>query len=62
MTATLNPTNELLSHDDFRAALQDAIKGREAKNASFSKAWADVLVVVLGPAGEVVALELAVGP
>ena len=41
MTATLNPTTELLSHDDFRAALQDAIKGREAKNASFSKAWAD---------------------
>jgi pyrroloquinoline quinone (PQQ) biosynthesis protein C len=41
MTATLNPTTELLSHDDFRAALQDAIKGREAKNASFSKAWAE---------------------
>ena len=42
MTATLNPTNtELLSQDDFRAALQGAIKGREAKNASFSKAWAD---------------------
>ncbi len=41
MTATLNPTTELLSHDEFRAALQDAIKGREAKNASFSKAWAD---------------------
>ena len=41
MTATLNPTTELLSHDDFRTALQDAIKGREAKNASFSKAWAD---------------------
>jgi pyrroloquinoline-quinone synthase len=32
---------ELLNHEDFRAALQDAIKGREAKNASFSKAWAD---------------------
>ena len=32
---------ELLSHDEFRAALQDAIKGREASNASFSKAWAD---------------------
>src|SRR5215468_3871507 len=32
---------ELLSRDDFRAALQDAIKGREAKNASFSQAWAD---------------------
>ena len=41
MTATLNPTTELLSHDDFRAALEDAIKGREAKNASFSKAWAN---------------------
>jgi pyrroloquinoline-quinone synthase len=32
---------ELLSHDEFRAALQDAIKGREAANASFSQAWAD---------------------
>ena len=32
---------ELLAHDEFRAALEDAIKGREAKNASFSKAWAD---------------------
>ncbi|PXY22813.1 TenA family transcriptional regulator [Prauserella muralis] len=32
---------ELLSRADFRAALEDAIKGREAKNASFSKAWAD---------------------
>lgn len=32
---------ELLSRDDFRAALQDAIKGREAKNASFSQAWAE---------------------
>ncbi|ANY08824.1 TenA family transcriptional regulator [Pseudonocardia sp. HH130630-07] len=32
---------ELLDRDDFRAALEDAIKGREAKNASFSKAWAD---------------------
>jgi pyrroloquinoline-quinone synthase len=31
----------LLSRDDFRTALQDAIKGREAKNASFSQAWAD---------------------
>ncbi|WP_214316788.1 TenA family transcriptional regulator [Nonomuraea sediminis] len=31
----------LLSRDEFRQALQDAIKGREAKNASFSKAWAD---------------------
>lgn len=32
---------ELLSRDDFRAALEDAIKGREAKNASFSTAWAE---------------------
>lgn len=31
----------LLSRDEFRQALQDAIKGREAKNASFSQAWAD---------------------
>lgn len=31
---------ELLSRDDFRAALEEAIKGREAKNASFSQAWA----------------------
>jgi pyrroloquinoline-quinone synthase len=40
MTALLTHT-ELLSHEDFRVALKDAIKGREAKNASFSKAWAD---------------------
>src|SRR3954468_19944618 len=40
MTQMLDRT-ELLSQDDFRVALQDAIKGREAKNASFSKAWAD---------------------
>ncbi len=32
---------ELLNTTDFRAALEDAIKGREAKNASFSKAWAN---------------------
>jgi pyrroloquinoline-quinone synthase len=32
---------ELLSRDDFRAALEDAIKGREAKDASFSTAWAE---------------------
>ena len=32
---------ELLSKDDFRTALEDAIKGREAKNASFSLAWAN---------------------
>jgi hypothetical protein len=34
-------TTELLSRDDFRAALEHAIKGREAKNASFSQAWAE---------------------
>ena len=32
---------ELLSKDEFRAALEEAIKGREAKNASFSLAWAN---------------------
>ena len=32
---------ELLSKEAFRAELENAIKGREAKNASFSKAWAD---------------------
>lgn len=31
---------ELLSKEEFRAALEEAIKGREAKNASFSQAWA----------------------
>jgi pyrroloquinoline-quinone synthase len=31
---------ELLNEQDFRTALEDAIKGREAKNASFSQAWA----------------------
>lgn len=31
---------QLLSKDEFRSALQEAIKGREAKNASFSEAWA----------------------
>lgn len=41
MTLTADTgTPQLLSADDFRAALEDAIKGREAKNASFSKAWA----------------------
>ncbi|WP_308816329.1 TenA family transcriptional regulator [Pseudonocardia alni] len=35
------PMPGLLSREDFRAALEDAIKGREAKNASFSQAWAD---------------------
>ena len=32
---------ELLDHREFRAALADAIKGREAKDASFSRAWAE---------------------
>src|SRR6188474_3341502 len=32
---------ELLSKPDFRVALEDAITGREAKNASFSQAWAN---------------------
>jgi pyrroloquinoline-quinone synthase len=32
---------ELLAQDEFRTALEDAIKGREAKNASFSLAWAN---------------------
>jgi len=42
MTQTLAPsTTELLGPDEFRAAMLDAIKGREASNASFSKAWAD---------------------
>jgi pyrroloquinoline-quinone synthase len=41
MTELLARENELLSKDEFRTALQEAIKGREAKNASFSKAWAD---------------------
>jgi pyrroloquinoline-quinone synthase len=32
---------ELLDRDAFRTALEQAIKGREAKDASFSKAWAN---------------------
>lgn len=40
MTTTVS-SNELMSQDEFRVALQDAIKGREASTASFSKAWAD---------------------
>jgi pyrroloquinoline-quinone synthase len=32
---------ELLSQSEFREALEAAIKGREAKNASFSQAWAN---------------------
>ena len=32
---------ELLDRDEFRQALGDAIKGREAKDASFSRAWAE---------------------
>ena len=30
---------ELLTKPEFRDALEAAIKGREAKNASFSLAW-----------------------
>jgi len=32
---------QLLSREEFRAALENAIKGRQAKNASFSRAWAN---------------------
>jgi len=32
---------ELLNKDEFRTALQEAIKGREAKDAPFSRAWAE---------------------
>src|SRR6266508_2807219 len=32
---------QLLSRDELRAALENAIKGRQAKNASFSLAWAN---------------------
>jgi pyrroloquinoline-quinone synthase len=35
---------DLLSKDDFRAALEGAIRGREAKDASFSQAWANGLL------------------
>ena len=35
---------ELLSRDEFRAALEGAIRGREAKDASFSQAWANGLL------------------
>jgi pyrroloquinoline-quinone synthase len=35
---------ELLSRDVFRQALEDAIKGRQAKNASFSLAWSNGLL------------------
>jgi pyrroloquinoline-quinone synthase len=35
---------ELLSRDDFRAALEGAIRGREARDASFSQAWANGLL------------------
>jgi len=31
---------ELLSDEQFRTALEDAMQGREAKDASFSRAWA----------------------
>ncbi|MGH3451396.1 MAG: TenA family transcriptional regulator [Haloechinothrix sp.] len=32
---------ELMNKDEFRTALQDAIKGRQAKDAPFSRAWAE---------------------
>lgn len=32
---------ELMDRDTFRAALEDAITNRQAKDASFSRAWAD---------------------
>lgn len=32
---------ELLSSDEFRTALEDAMQGRQAKDASFSRAWAE---------------------
>ena len=35
---------ELMPEQEFRTALEDAIKGREAKNASFSQAWASGLL------------------
>ncbi len=35
---------ELLARDDFRTALEGAIRGREAKDASFSQAWANGLL------------------
>jgi pyrroloquinoline-quinone synthase len=44
MTEVLSRETGLMDKDEFRAALQEAIKGREAKNASFSKAWADGLL------------------
>lgn len=31
---------ELLAPNEFRSALEDALQGREAKDASFSRAWA----------------------
>ncbi|HEY7043579.1 MAG TPA: iron-containing redox enzyme family protein [Nocardioidaceae bacterium] len=35
---------ELLSRDEFRTALEGAIRGREARDASFSQAWANGLL------------------
>ena len=40
-TEGTTPMADLLARDEFRTALEDAIKGREAKNASFSQAWAN---------------------
>ena len=31
---------QLMDHDTFRTALEDAIKGKSANQAPFSKAWA----------------------
>jgi pyrroloquinoline-quinone synthase len=36
--------DELLSPEKFRDALEGAIKGRQAKDASFSLAWANGLL------------------
>ena len=33
-------TNKLLNRDEFRAALENAIKGKSANKAPFSVAWA----------------------
>jgi pyrroloquinoline-quinone synthase len=43
-SATTDGAPQMLSRDEFRRALENAIKGREAKNASFSQAWADGLL------------------
>src|SRR5690606_4936582 len=35
------PMTELLSREEFRTALEKAMEGRQAKDASFSRAWAE---------------------